>query len=109
MATRLTKPWRPVDEIEGVLKGHLGVYQLANADDEIVYIGFAGGASLYGLKGEVSERVAELEDATQFRVEITASYMSRWRELMMVHIADTGESPRHNPPVKLGRMSPGHS
>ncbi len=40
MAVRLDKPWIPLTAKHiHQLTGHLGVYQLANDNDEIVYIG----------------------------------------------------------------------
>ena len=107
MAVRLTKPWVAAAEVEHTLKGHLGVFQLADESGEVIYIGYAGGKSLFGLKGEVTEALSQYADAVSFRVEITASYLSRFRELMMVHVADHGVQPRCNEPIQLGRMSPG--
>ena len=44
MPVRLDKPWIPLTpEHIAQLPGHLGVYQLADAAGEIVYIGMAGG------------------------------------------------------------------
>ena len=105
-AIRMTKAWQPADTASSQLKGHLGVFQLCNADEAVVYIGYAGGNSLFGLGGEVASALADHPDATGYRVEITSSYLSRYRELMMVHIADHGEVPQFNEPVKLGRLSP---
>lgn len=105
MAVRLTKPWQPVAALP-TLHGHLGVFQLANASGEVVFIGCAGGQSLFGLGGEVTARLQEFSDATQFRVEITSTYASRLRELLMAHVADHGMLPTHNPPMRLGRISP---
>ncbi|MEM7080492.1 MAG: hypothetical protein AAF513_17880 [Pseudomonadota bacterium] len=102
----MTKPWSPAEVAAQVLKGHLGVYQLADADEKVILIAFAGGKSLYGLKGEVTAALEAHPEAKYFRHEITTAYQSRWRELMMVHIADHGEPPPCNPPVKLGKLSP---
>ena len=56
MPVRLDKPWIPLTpEHIAQLPGHLGVYQLADAAGEIVYIGMAGGRSLFGLKGALTE------------------------------------------------------
>ena len=107
MAVRLNKPWRPVADVATAPKGHLGVFQLADAQGDVILIGYAGGKSLFGLKGEVGAAVEQHPQAVSFRVEITSSYLSRFRELMMVHIADHGAPPVLNEPIKLGRMSPG--
>ena len=44
--------------------------------------------------------------ACQIRIEITASYLSRYRELLMLHKAYHGELPPENPNIPLGRLSP---
>jgi hypothetical protein len=50
MAVRMTKDWRPLSAVEAdKVAGNLGVYQLANDAGEILYIGVAGGRSLFGL------------------------------------------------------------
>ena len=107
MASRLTKPWIPIAEADSKLKGHMGVFQLADAQGELIYMGFAGGKSIYGLRGEVAAASAQFDEAASYRIEITTSYMTRFRELMMVYIADNGHPPRLNPPIKLGVLSPG--
>jgi hypothetical protein len=111
MAIRMTKPWSPlVAEMIKKLPGQLGVYQLANAKDETVYIGFAGGRSLFGIRSEIEAALKEKRaGATQFRVEINQQYTSRFQELLMVHVADHGDVPAGNkggPLPKLGRLSP---
>ena len=106
MAVRLTKPWTPVAEAMTRLRGHLGVFQLANSEGDVLFIGYAGGNSQYGIRAEVAAAAERIPGAVNVRVEITSAYMSRFRELMMVHIADHGAPPAHNPPVKLGKLSP---
>ncbi len=106
MAVRLTNPWVPIADALLRLKGHLGVFQLANAAGDVLYIGYAGGKSQYGIRAEVANAAEQIPDAVNVRVEITSAYLSRFRELMMVHIADHGAPPEHNPPVKLGKLSP---
>lgn len=106
MAVRLTKAWIPAAEIVATLKGNMGVFQMADADQQVVFIGFAGGRSQYGLKGEVATALASYPDAQLVRCEVTTAYHTRYRELLMAHVADYGELPVHNPPLKLGRLSP---
>ena len=84
----------------------MGVYQLADSSGEVCYIGFAGGLSLQGLRCEVVERAAALPGVSHYRVEVTTAYQTRFRELLMVHIADHGEYPQHNDEIKLGRLNP---
>lgn len=106
MAIRLTKPWMTIAEALGVLHGHLGVFQLADANGDVIYIGYAGGKSQFGIRAEVAEAAERVPDAVSVRYEITSAYLSRFRELMMVHIADMGAPPVANPPIKLGKLSP---
>jgi hypothetical protein len=111
MAIRMTKPWLDLTP-ENVkrLTGQLGVFQLADASGKIVAIGFAGGRSLFGLRGEVERAMRERPaDAAKFRVEVNQQYTTRYQELLMVHVADHGSLPAINqldPPPRLGRMSP---
>ena len=106
MSIRLDKPWRGVDEIES-LGGQLGVFELGNAEGEVLYVGFAGGRSLFGLREVVEQTLAEVEGAVGFRVEITTAYRTRYQELLMVHVADHGGLPSANPPEPaLGKLSP---
>lgn len=109
MSVRLTNPWRALTaESLRLVPATVGVYEIASADGDVVDIGFAGGRSLFGLRGELS-RWLENEGQWQFRCEITSQYLSRYRELLMVHVADHG-----TPPIRVsqrgerltGRLSP---
>ena len=105
---RLDKPWQALTpEAADAVGGHLGVYQLADADGRVVRIGFAGGRSAFGLRG-VLRAHAEHGDGAVFRVEVTTAYLSRYEELMMVHVADHGALPdaHSDEPRRLGRLSP---
>lgn len=107
----MTGPWLPLDAVHvDRLGGHMGVYELASASGEVVRIGFAGGRSVFGLRGELRGALAQNGDgAASFRYEITTAYLSRYRELLMVHVADHGSVPVGNADgdLRLGRMSPG--
>ena len=107
---RLDKPWRPLNAATvSDLRGELGVYQLADAEGRVLRIGYAGGRTLFGLRGELATALASGE-AVQFRVEVTAQYLSRYEELLMVHKADCGALPPGNAADtrrRLGRLSPG--
>jgi hypothetical protein len=108
---RLQAPWRPLDEANlKSVGGHMGVYELASADGEVVFIGFAGGRSVFGLRGELTRALREGgRDGASFRLEVTTAYLSRYRELLMVHVADHGSLPSDNSSndLQLGRLSPG--
>jgi hypothetical protein len=111
MSIRMTKPWVELTpESVKALPGQLGAYQLANAAGVVVYVGYAGGRTLFGLRSELEKALAERPGgATQFRCEVNQQYTSRYQELLMLHVADHGELPvlnRADPPVRLGRLSP---
>jgi hypothetical protein len=110
MAIRLTKPWQKLtaDAIRA-LPGQLGVYQLGDAAGRVLYIGYAGGRSLFGLRSAIEEARARLgAAASHFRYEVNQQYMSRYEELLMLHIADHGALPpeHRDTPRTLGRLSP---
>ena len=106
MPVRMDKPWLALSDIDGRIHGNLGVFELANAQDEVVFIGYAGGNSLYGLKGEVAAAGAACADAEQVRVEVNTAYLSRYRELLMAYLADHGNLPQYNTEMPPGRLSP---
>ena len=111
-SVRLTKPWEPLDDAHvSRLGGQLGVYEIASADDDTVLrVGYAGGRSLFGLRGELQRELdGRGVGAARFRVEITMAYLTRYKELLMVHLADHARLPPENDddPARLGRLSPG--
>jgi len=106
MAVRLDKPWVPLTPGHvGTLSGHLGVYQLADAAGEIVYIGVAGGRSLFGLKGALTEVLhAPPAGAMQFRCEVTMAYHTRYLELLQAYRYDHDRLPVGNIDVDASRL-----
>lgn len=106
MSIQLNKPWRELNEANvSQLSGQLGVFQLANREQETIYIGFAGARSLFGLRGELQQYV---DAADYFRIEVNTAYRTRWRELMMIHFAQHGDYPSMNAPEEtagLGSLS----
>ncbi len=111
MAIRMTKSWVALTaENVRALPGQLGVFQLANAAGEVVFIGFGGGRALFGIRSELDKAVADPPaGATQFRVEINQQYTTRYQELLMLHVHDHGAVPAGNvgkPLPTLGRLSP---
>ena len=107
---RLDKPWQPLTaEAATRLPGQLGVYQVADAQGTIVYIGQAGARSPFGLRSELQREASQRSPGHQFRVEVNQQYRTRWFELLMVYQADHGSLPADNaknPPPALGRLSP---
>src|SRR6185503_11713162 len=108
MPVRLEKKWRPLDADETAkLQAQLGVYQIAEPDGEVTRIGYAGGRSLFGLRGEIERELAARGGRPAlFRCEVNMQYMSRYQELLMVHLAEHGRLPRDNreSPDRVGRL-----
>ena len=110
MQLRLTKPWRDLASVSArELPGQLGVYQLANASGEVLYIGYAGGRELFGLRSALERHrdLATTSGVVLFRYEVNVQYQSRYRELLMLHKADNGTLPIGNlndHPAHLGRI-----
>lgn len=102
--------WRPLEEAHvEALGGHMGVYEVAAASGETVLIGYAGGRSVFGLRGELREQLAAVpHPGASFRCEITTAYLSRYKELLMLHAAKHGSLPVMNRSCApaLGRLSP---
>jgi hypothetical protein len=109
MAIRLTKPWLELraDSVAR-LGGYLGVYEIQSPQGELVYIGCAGGRSLFGLRGELQRELAARAAGHRFRCEVNMQYLTRMQELLMVHVADHGGLPRDNRDMRmsLGRLHP---
>lgn len=103
MNTRLNKEWLSAQTAVSQLSGNLGVFQLADESKRIIFIGYAGGKSRFGLKGEVSEALQRTSGAAFARWEVNTAYMSRYKELLMIHLHDYGQLPEANQP------SPGES
>ena len=110
MGVRLEKPWRELTPgAVAKLAAELGVYQLADAEGRVVRIGYAGGRTLFGLRGEL-EAALKGGEAAKFRTEVTSQYLSRYEELLMIHKADFGALPPGNAAEarrRIGRLSLG--
>jgi hypothetical protein len=106
MAIRLQKPWQAIASAHQ-LPAQLGVFELADAAGAILCVGYAGGRSQFGLRGAVQAAAASVAGADSFRVEVNTAYLTRYRELLMVYVADHGALPPANSPEPaLGRLSP---
>ena len=82
------------------------VPQLADAHEGVLYIGYAGGKSLFGLRSELQRHLGNTT-AVLFRFEVNMQYLTRHKELLMLHKADHAQLPAMNaaePPVRLGRL-----
>ena len=112
MSIRLDKPWiefskQSLDRVTG----HLGVYQLGNAEKEIIYIGVAGARSRFGLRGELQKWLEHNDIAISFfRLEVTMAYKTRHAELLQIFLYDFKRLPSANKNMNvtsLGRLNVG--
>ena len=92
MSVRLEKPWIKFEkERISSLACHLGVYQLGNAEKEIIYIGLADARSKFGLRGELENWFGEPALAINFfRFEETTAYRKRYLQLIQVFLREFG-------------------
>ena len=86
--------------------GHMGVFELADKNKHPLFIGYAGGRSVGGLSREIREAYQRVPGTTFVRWEVTTSYLSRYQERLMRHVAQYGEPPLHNPNAPNGQLSP---
>lgn len=111
MRVRLDKEWRELSAPEvAAVGGEMGVYQIADGNGEILYIGYAGGGSTFGLRGELRRRLELFGPGYRFRYEVNVQYLSRWNELLAVHHTDHGRLPARqgsDRPSRVGRLDPG--
>jgi len=108
MGIRLSKPFIALEQASiSEVTASLGVFELADEHGVVIFIGYAGGRSLFGLRGMLTEYAAT-SAASQFRYEVNSAYLTRYQELLMAHIADHGRLPLENTEadgVSLGRLS----
>jgi hypothetical protein len=78
-------PWETYDPAKHRdYSGSYGIYELADADQNIIYVGMAGGQAIYGLRGKIAGHFSAAETnpvirerARYFRYEINNMYLSR--------------------------------
>ena len=83
-------PWASFDSDNlKEISGSNGIYEVADAEGAILYIGSAGSKDLFGLRGRIAHHFSAQEsnpaikgNAARFRYEITSSYLSRWVEVL---------------------------
>jgi len=127
----IRKPWSAWDDAVSsrTIPGAMGVYELADEDQNLLYIGKAGGRSPFGIRGELfrhfstPDRLAQENwvhpnmgqnlpslagKARYFRYEVNHQYYSRWIELLTRFKEDYETLPQANledpeQPPRLGR------
>ncbi|HJM89841.1 MAG TPA: hypothetical protein QF624_09490 [Dehalococcoidia bacterium] len=116
---RIRKPWTEWDD--GIdwkkLPGAMGIYEIADEQQQTIYIGKASGKSPFGLRGELfrhfsnAETLAEANwahpqmgenlpsiaaHARYYRFEVNHMYYSRWIEALTRYNEDHGALPVAN-------------
>ncbi|RJO75112.1 hypothetical protein D5S18_17210 [Nocardia panacis] len=94
MSIFMTKEWTPLT-IEAVARvpASVGVYQISD-EHGIIVIDFAGGGSLFGMRGRLEEWI-DTQPGLTFRYERTNAYLSRFRELVQVFTNEFGRPPQN--------------
>lgn len=113
----IAKPWTTFAAVDAAsLPGYLGVYEIGDAEGRVLYIGYAGGRSLYGLRGSIAAHFADTEvnpalrdRAVSYRYEVNQMYNTRHIDLLMRFREDEGRVPEGNeasaePLPRLGRF-----
>ncbi|MBG6088904.1 DUF7508 domain-containing protein [Actinomadura viridis] len=103
----MTKPWTALTaENVAPVPASVGVFEIAD-ESGLIAIDFAGGNSLFGLRGALQEWLGT-SPGLSFRYERTNAYLSRYRELVQVFTNETGAVPRNLTGVDApaGRIRP---
>ncbi len=103
-AWEINKPWETYDPAKyRDYSGSYGIYELADENHEIIYVGMAGGQSIYGLRGKIAGHFSPNESnpvirerARYFRYEITNMYLSRLVEVLGRYREEHGQLPDAN-------------
>jgi hypothetical protein len=82
---QIRRAWRTLDAATvSALPAQVGVYEIADAEGRVLGLGYAGGRSRFGLRGELQRELAARGAGLSFRWEATSTYLSRYRELQML-------------------------
>lgn len=106
-------PWQAFDPATvDELSGSEGIYQLADAERNVIYVHYAGGREPFGFRGRLARHFSEDETnpvirakATYFRYEVCFSYLGRWKEVLGRYFEEHGTLPEAN--LASGEELPG--
>ena len=99
MGLSIRRNWVPLEAATvNAVPAQVGVYEISGADGKVLIVGYAGGRSLFGLRGELQRELAARGAGYSFRWEATSTYLSRRDELLMLHLGQSGSFPPDNPP-----------
>ncbi|WP_327152014.1 DUF7508 domain-containing protein [Nocardia sp. NBC_01329] len=103
----MSKAWTPLTgENLAEVPASVGVFEVSDGNETIA-IDFAGGRSLFGLRGSLEEWLGK-QAGLSFRYERTNAYLSRYRELVQVFTNEFGSPPRNlvGTDAPTGRIRP---
>jgi hypothetical protein len=100
----IAKPWLACNDLDtSRVPGTVGVYELGDADGRVIFVGYAGGRSRFGLRGAIgNHRSGEesnpviSERISKVRFEVTTTYLTRYLELLAQFLAEFGTLPEAN-------------
>ena len=93
----IRSPWQDLTVANARrVEAAVGVYELRSSSG-VVRIDYAGARSRLGLRGELlALATAGAAEGLQFRSEVVTTYLTRWAELLGLHLARHGQLPRDN-------------
>ena len=100
----LSKPWQTFDPARAKeIPPVTGVYELADEQGDVIYIGYAGGREPFGIRGRIQRHFSPEEAnpvigarARRFRCEVNAQYLTRHIELLTRYRDERGCLPEGN-------------
>jgi len=107
----LAKPWQAWDPARTkTIPGTLGVFEIGDAEGNVLYVGVAGGKTRFGLRERIADCFAGkiapslARDGRLYRHEVNMMYTTRWIELLERHLHAHGALPPGN--VESGENLP---
>lgn len=91
-------PWTTYDaDNTKAISGSNGVYEVADEEGRVIYIGNAGGRELFGIRGRIMRHFSPEEPnpairgrAHRYHYEVTSMWLSRWVEMLGRYREDHG-------------------
>jgi hypothetical protein len=104
----IDKPWLLYDDlVPKQLPGTVGVYELGDSNGEVIFVGYAGGRSHFGIRGALVDHRSQAETnpailarVDRFRYEVTTNYLIRHLELLSRFQEDHQKLPEANEPSR---------
>ena len=103
-AWEIQRDWESYDPAKyREYSGSYGLYELADENYDVIYVGYAGGHAIYGLRGKIADHFSPnernpviRERARYFRYEVNNMYLSRLVEVLGRYQEQRGKLPDGN-------------